>query len=135
MQQMFRTSSLALSLLALTALLALAPAALAAVAPQPVAILNPSADFPAASGKAKFDLNLGALQFVVEVDGVPQLAGATLDVLIGGIKAGTTTVDALGNGRFVVDVGPTSPVWEIPAGTAVAVQTDAGVVVISGTSL
>ena len=133
MIRVYCSSIRALTLMVLAALLALAPAALAA--PQPAALLTGSADFPAASGAAKFDLNLGVLEFVVEVETVPQLAGATLDVLIGATKAGTITVDALGNGRLVLDVGPGNPVAEIPTGTAVAVQTDAGVLVISGTSL
>ena len=138
MIRMYRSAIRAAAPLALAALLALAPAALAA--PQPAALLTGSPAFVAASGKAKLDVNLGLAQIVVEVEAVPQLAGAPLDLFIGGTLASTTTLDALGNGRFVVDIGAGNLVTEIPAGTSVEVKTEtadgtAGLVVVSGTSL
>jgi hypothetical protein len=127
---MFRSSMLVYWLLALVALLAVAPAAFAK---SPFSVLAGSTDYPIASGKAKLDETLGVLYFRVEVEDVP-LAGATLDIFAGDTYAGSLTIDAFGDGRLEVAVGPGNPIAAVPAGTPVQVKTDMGVLVVSGTA-
>ena len=61
---------------------------------------------------------------------VPTLAGATLNVSLGGVSIGTMTLSPLGAGRLGV-ISPT--LGTSVAGKAVVVTDAAGTVVVSGT--
>jgi hypothetical protein len=128
---MQRRSVVALSLLALVAVLIAAPAALAKTFAG--STLVGSANYPAASGRVTLQQNRGVQYFVVEVTNVGQLAGTELNLFVAGVQAGGVMIRPTGDGRRAVPVIPGSPIPQVTAAMPVQLKTRAGVVVVSGT--
>jgi hypothetical protein len=86
------------------------------------------------SGKAVFRQRPGNdLKLQVEVQDVNLPAGTALNVFVGGQNIGTLTIDALRAGRIERETGQGQAVPAVSDGTAVAVRSQAGANVVTGT--
>ena len=90
--------------------------------------LTGSISFPAAKGKATFRARPNERQLQVQVENVPALVGATLDVYLGGNSVGQITVGAGGAGALNVNSLTLPP---SVTGTSVEVK-NGGTTVVSG---
>ena len=91
--------------------------------------LSPSAQYPTATGKAKYKVDGTQREFQVEVENVRRLAGQRLNVFVNGTKVGSFLVTSLGAGRLDLR-GSSAPI--IRAGMPMSVRTAAGILVVSG---
>jgi opacity protein-like surface antigen len=125
---MKRTVILTVSLLALAALAVAAPAVQAKGGPGTRIALKPSAAFPGASGKAKFQ-NQGQRELEIEVEHVRRLAGKRVNFFVNRAKVGSARVNGLGAAQ-INRRGASFPA--INAGTRVKVKTASGKLIVSG---
>jgi hypothetical protein len=125
---MKRTVILTVSLLALAALAVAAPAVQAKGGPGTRIALKPSAAFPGASGKAKFQ-NQGQRELEIEVEHVRRLAGKRVNFFVNRTKVGSARVNGLGAAQ-INRRGASFPA--INAGTRVKVKTASGKLIVSG---
>jgi hypothetical protein len=125
---MKRTVILTVSLLALAALAVAAPTVQAKGGPGTRIALKPSAAFPGASGKAKFQ-NQGRRELEIEVEHVRRLAGKRVNFFVNRTKIGSARVNGLGAAQ-INRRGASFPA--INAGTRVKVKTASGKLIVSG---
>jgi hypothetical protein len=93
------------------------------------ATLKGSAQFPAATGKAKFSRDNGIKQLEAEVQHVKSLAGTKLRFRVNGVLVGTATVNPLGTAR-INKSGSVVP--NVTAGSTIRVRRLNDVLVASG---
>jgi len=90
-----------------------------------------SAAFPTAGGRATVDA--AGREIKVEVSGLGALAGQTVDVAIGGARAGSMTIGADGQGVFRAEGDSAAAILAAANGTALELR--AGAVVVAGSEL
>jgi hypothetical protein len=139
---MERRLTVAVSLLALVASLALAPAALAksgsgsskpiAIPGKPIVDASKSVTGPKLVVRQVLT-SKGVRNLEVQVKGLPQLAGAELDVFVGGVQAGSLMVRPDGDGKHALPIIAGSPVPRVWSNMPVELRTRAGLLVVSGT--
>lgn len=98
-----------------------------------LAVLQGSAAYPAANGKATYKVdNNGIREFEVELEDVARaLRGKILNVFVNTTKVGTMTINTLGDGRLDL-IGSRAPVIAASAKPTISVKTAAGTTVASG---
>lgn len=95
--------------------------------------LTGSAAYPAARGFAQYRERGAHREFEVEVEHIPTLRGATLDVVVDGNRVGSMRVYANGAAALARDTELGQSVPMIRSGSVVQVKTGAGVLVAQGT--
>ena len=90
-----------------------------------------STAFPTAGGRATVDA--AGREIKVEVSGLGALAGQTVDVVIGGARAGSLTIGADGQGVFRAEGNSAAAILAAANGTALELR--AGAVVVAGSQL
>lgn len=92
-----------------------------------------SSAYPAATGRARFEINGANRLLETEVKNVPALKGTTLDVFVGGSKVGSMVVGDNGGAKLglYTDKGATT-VPTSAAGKVLEVKTGGGALVAFG---
>ena len=90
-----------------------------------------STAFPTANGRATVDA--AGREIKVEVSGLGALAGQTVDITIGGVRAGSLTIGADGQGVFRAEGDSAAAILAAANGTALELR--AGAVVVAGSQL
>lgn len=99
------------------------------------AMLEGSEAHPAAHGHATFEAKVKNNEriFKLQLEDAPELARATLNVLIDGTKVGNLKIDGKGNGSLSVKAKGTQPFPAVHDGSLVEVKEANGTLVASGT--
>ncbi len=90
-----------------------------------------STAFPTANGRATVDT--AGREIEVEVDGLGALAGQTVDVVIGGARAGSMTIGTDGRGAFHAEGDSAAAI--LAAANGMALELRAGAVVVAASQL
>jgi hypothetical protein len=101
--------------------------------PVRLAVLKGSSTYPTVNGKATYKVdNNGIREFQVEIEDAPHsIRGTTVNVFVGTTKAGSMTINSLGDARLR-KVGSSAPVISSSSTPTIRVRTAAGVLVASG---
>jgi hypothetical protein len=129
---MSRSARIALGLLAVVAAFAaIAPASMAAGTTTRV-VLQGSAAFPNASGKAKYKVDGANRELGIEVQDIQALAGTRVLFVVDGSTVGKRKVTLLGAAKLTLRTQAGQNVPNIQPGSTVEVRTATGTAIVAG---
>lgn len=127
-----KLSSRMIGLIAVLAAFAVAAPVAMAGGTETLISLKASNAYPNAKGKAKYKVDGSNRELEVEVEHIRSLAGKRVNVFVNGTKIGSPLVNRFGNANLNRDTQRGQSVPRIVRGSKVAVKTQGGTLIASG---